>query len=161
MSMSLDFCIATASNPLRSGYSDRNWNKAKEVESKPFFDAILNGERNLVVTGKDESGENIHLNVSLSFAKDTNFDYFASDSHIHDGTLVFTKSLIYNLVKRVCCCSTYNKKLREPKAGDKVKYIIGNFVILNEYDGDFVPNDRPYMRERTTVLLPLKFEIKD
>lgn len=43
MSMSLDFCITTASNPLRSGYSDRNWNKAKEVESEPFFDTIFIG----------------------------------------------------------------------------------------------------------------------
>ena len=41
-----------------------------------------------------------------------------------------------------------------------VEYIVGNFVVLIEYDGDFVPADKPWMRERTTVLLPIKM-IKD
>lgn len=160
MSKSLEFCVTTASNPLRSRYSDRDWNAAIEIESESLFDILLKGERNFIVEGMGEHGGSINIDINLSFNKDTDFDYFASDSCIHDGTLLFSTELMRNIIERVCCAATYNSQLREPKSGDKVAYTVGNFVILNEYDGDFIHDNKPWMRERTTVLLPLKFEIK-
>lgn len=61
-------------------------------------------------------------------------------------------------VLNVCLARTYNKKVGAPNNGDDIEYIVGNFVVLTEYDGYFVPSDKSYLRERTTVLLPLKMD---
>lgn len=159
MSKSLEFCMAIASDPQRSGYAGRDWSKSIEMDSVGFFDRFLNGERNLTMTGTDEC-DDIHVDISLLFDKDANFDYFTSCSYTHDGTLLFITEMMSKLVEKVCCAITYNKTLRAPKSGDTVEYTVGNFVILNEYGEQFAPEDKPWMRERTTVLLPLKMEIK-
>lgn len=162
MSYSLDFCREVASNPLRSFFSDRDWSKAIEIiETEKTFDKFLNRARSLTIKGKTEDENDIILNVNLFFDDKADFDYFISDSFISDGTLLFREEAIINLIQKVCTGSTYNKNVGEPQSGDKIEYTVGNFVILNEHDGSFVSTDKPWLRERTTVLLPLKMEIKN
>lgn len=159
MSKSFDFCKAIAQDASRSSYTDRNWDNAIEYNNtEAIFDKYLNKVRSFSINGKLESGINFNFNVNLSFDNNADFDYFTSASCIHDGALVFVENTICRCVKNVCLARTYNKNIGALESGDSVEYVIGNFVVLTEYDGDFVPNDKPWMRERTTVLLSLKFK---
>ena len=152
MSKSFDFCKATAQNAYRSSYADRSWDNAVEVyETEAIFDKYLHGARNFFFEGKVDDETEICFDVSISFDGNADFDYFTSESCIHDGTLYFIIKTMDECVRKVCLAHT-----GAPESGDSIQYIVGNFVILTEYDGDFVPADKPWMRERTTVLLPLK-----
>lgn len=157
MSKSLDFCKATAQNAYRSSYADRSWdNAAEDYETEAIFDEFIRGARSFYITGKLDDGTDIRIDISISFDSNADFDYFTSESCIHDGTLYFIRETMDRCVRKVCLAQTYNKNTGAPESGDSIQYIVGNFVVLTEYDGDFVPADKPWMRERTTVLLPLK-----
>lgn len=157
MSKSFAFCKAAAQNTDRSSYADRSWDNATEVyETEAIFDEYLHGARHFSLKGKVDGETEICFNVSISFDDNADFDYFTSESCVHDGTLYFIREAMDRCVRRVCLAQTYNKNTGAPEHGDNIRYVVGNFIILTEYDGDFVPADKPWMRERTTVLLPLK-----
>lgn len=161
MSNSLVFCKATASDPSRSVFADSDWSKAVEIpNTETFFDKYLRGNRKICIDGLDEEDHEISLDIDLVFNDNAEFEYFTTMSCVHDGTLLFIQRLMEACVWKVCRADTYNKRLTKPKNGDRIKYTIGNFVILNEYDKKFAPEDKPWMQERTIVLLPLKFEIE-
>lgn len=154
LSKSFDFCKSVAQDALRSSYTDRSWDNAFEyAETEAIFDELLQGNRKLQVCGTTDEENKYCFNISISFDANADFDYFTSDSCIHDGTLYFIREAMNRCVQRVCLAQTYNKNVGKPRNGESIKYVIGNFVILNECDGDFVP---VWATERTTVLLPLK-----
>lgn len=154
MGSSFDFCKAQVS---RSGYANRSWDNACEnYETEAVFDEYLHGARNFMFEGMVDDVVDICFNVSISFNSNADFDYFISESCIHDGTLTFIREAMDKCVRKVCLAQSYYKPVGEPKSGDSIQYVVGNFVVLTEYDGDFVPVDNPWMRERTTVLLPIK-----
>lgn len=105
---------------------------------------------------KMDENTNIHLDVDLLFDDDADFDYLTSSSCIHDGTLLFVEEAMNECIRNICIGHDYNRDIGEARSSDRIKYVIGNFVILNEYDGAFVPRNKPWMRERTTVLLPFE-----
>lgn len=157
MSKSFDFCKSVAQDASRSSYIDRSWDTAMEdLETEAVFDEFLHGARIFYFEGKVDGETEANFNVEISFDANADFDYFTSDTCIHDGTLYFIREAMNRCVRKVSLAQTYNKNVGEPQNGDSIKYVVGNFVVLNEYDGDFVPTDRPWLRERTTVLLPLK-----
>lgn len=157
MSKSFDFCKAIVQNPYRSSYADRSWNNVVEnSETEAIFDEYLHGVRNFFVEGKVDDETEIYFDVSISFDCNADFDYFTAVSYVHDGTLLFIKEAMDKCAQKVCLAQTYNKNIGAPESGDSIQYIVGNFVILTEYNGDFVPVNQPWMKERTTVLLPLK-----
>lgn len=127
--------------------------------TKEVFDAIIHGERECSILAKDEDENVIKFDVELVFDPNAELEYFTSNTCIHDGTLLFIQELMEECVKNVAYCATYNKNGRKPESGDTIKYTVGNFVVLNEYDGEFVPSVHPWLRERTTVLLPIKMEV--
>ena len=77
-------------------------------------------------------------------------------SLIHDGTLLFVSNAISDCIKNVVRAQTYDSRKGPHKS--HVKYTLGNLVVLNEYNKDFASPDKPWMIERTTVLLPIKYE---
>ena len=161
MSKSLEFCKEIASNPKRSSYSDRDWSKAIEsMDTEAYFDKTLNGQRQVTVSGRDYKNNDFELQVKFCFDKDANFDYFTSESIIHDGTLLFVQDTINACMERVLLGLTYNKEMQPPHDGDTIEYTVGNFVILNEYNNKSFSKSEPHLCSRTTVLLPLKYENK-
>lgn len=160
MSYSLEFCKKVVSDPLRSNYTDRDFRNAKEFkDTELFFDkALLHGRRKLHL--EHNKDEKYYVDAEFTFNSDAEFDYFTSSASIHDGTLMFEYKTMCECVVNICCCATRYKKYADVEWGDKVKYTIGNFVILNEYDGTFCKDKDPWKRQRTTVLVPLKMEIE-
>lgn len=156
MSNSLEFCKRVAQDPARSTYSDREWSNAKEsLDTKLLFDEILNGNYKYRCAYYVDH-DRLEFDIEIEFNADAEFDYFTSETIICDGSLYFAPELI--CAQNVVCGRTYNKNIGEPERGNHIKYTVGNFVFLNEYDGDWVPADKPWMRERVTVLLPLRYE---
>lgn len=165
MSKSLDFCVAMASDKTRSSFHDRDWANAAEFDSRPMFAPTYDGEIKFDFSGVRTNGFGIdipiNVAVEISHNSDAEFQYFTSESAVHDGTLIHIFSLMELCVNKVLGLRTYYSPLGEPCNGTTVKIEVGNFVILNEYDEDgtvFAPAHKNWMRDRTTVLLPLRYE---
>ena len=100
--------------------------------------------------------------VSIVCNPDTKFDYYICDSCVCDGTLYFTTDIMRKIVFNVLTVQTYDKRLEEQlfkKDFDEIRWTIGNFAVLSEHGNEFAPEEKPWMKERVTVLLPLKMEI--
>ena len=156
MSYSLEFCRQRASNPNVSSYSDRDWDGAVEHNITTLLDNILHGVRKYKLTGHLDDGSKVSYDVNITMDPDGDFDYFTSDSFISDGTLLFWAECADGLLREVLSLETYNKELGAPSNGCTINWVIGNVVSCAEYDGDWVPADKKWMRERVTMLLPLK-----
>ena len=49
---------------------------------------------------------------------------------------------------------SYYAGLKEPEYGDTIEFTIGNLILLTEH-GDFGTEEKPWLRERNTILLPV------
>ena len=156
MSYSLEFCRQRASNPNISYCSNRDWDGAVEHNITTLLDNILHGTRKYKLTGHLDDGSKVSYDVNITINPDGDFDYFTSDSFISDGTFLFWAECVDGLLMKVFSLETYNKELGAPPNGCTVNLVIGNVVSCAEYDGDWIPDDKKWMRERVTMLLPLK-----
>lgn len=157
MSKSLDFCLKIVKDPERFTLRRDNWEDAFERESQSVFDDLLNGIRILHLSAPND----FKLDLELNFCDDADFQYVTVETCLYDGTLLFVQDLMNKCAEKVCRGGTYFTPLGRPENGATVRYTIGNFVCLLEYDenGDkFTPKDKPWMRGRITVVLPLKVE---
>lgn len=152
MSKSFDFCVKMASDKTRSGYADMDWTAAQEQDSRDIFRRYIGAATKVILSDKD--GRELVLN--LEYNEDGDFDYFTSTQLVHDGTLLFVAECFEKLVRKILYAETYFKPKGSHSFGDTVKYTIGNFVYLNEHGDDF--GGEKWMKTRTTVLLPLKYE---
>lgn len=153
MSKSLDFCKWVAKE--RSNYGDRDFSQATEYSAKEIFHQYMNGETEIKLTGKDDDGE-FSIDITVEFNPDADFHYCTSASSCHDGSLLFLSQCIEKCVYNVIGLRTYDKTVGEPQSGDHIKYTVGNFVVINEYDTEkFATEEKPWLMERTTVMLPL------
>lgn len=154
MSKSLDFCIQAASDPERSSYSDRDWSKAIELHSTKFLiDEMLEGIRKYVLEYDDDGSKGV-INIELVLNADADFQYFTSESFVSDGSLAFITDASEKLISRVLGGRSYYADLKEPEYGDTIEFTIGNLILLTEH-GDFGTEEKPWLRERNTILLPV------
>lgn len=163
MSKSLDFCREIASDSTRSSFTDRDWSNVKEIDPTPIFDNILHGIRKYRLDMLDDQFKSFHLNIDIDFNPNANFTFFTSNTSIHDGTLLFVHECIEKCVMNVITGKTYDSRYTQPKSGDTLQYTVGNIIILSEYDTDganFAPEDKRWLHERTTALLPISMKVK-
>ena len=160
MSKSLEFCKKRAADSNISCYADRNWDEAKEIDIRNTLDTMLGSKRQYVLTGKTDDESNVKYNIFVTVNPDANFDYFTSDSYLSDGTMLFFIESLQRLLSKVLLLQTYNKNLGKPINGCNIHWTIGNYIYLDEFDGDWIPKEKEWMNMRTTVLLPLKMEYR-
>lgn len=154
MSKSFDFCIQAALDPTRSSYSDRDWSKAIELQSTKFLiDEMLEGIRKYVLEYDDDGNKGV-INIELVLNADADFQYFASESFVSDGSLAFITDASEKLISRVLGGRSYYADLKEPEDGDTIEFTIGNLILLTEH-GDFGTEEKPWLIERNTILLPV------
>lgn len=154
MSKSLDFCIQAALDPTRSSFSDRDWSKAIELQStRIMIDEMLEGIRKYVLE-YDDDGNNGVINIELVLNADADFQYFTSESFVSDGSLIFITDASEKLISRVLGGRSYYANLKKPEDGDTIEFTIGNLILLTEH-GDFGTEEKPWLTERNTVLLPV------
>lgn len=105
------------------------------------------------------SGEHKKQHIKVVFDPDADFHYFDMSASVHDGTLYFVYQNIENVVKKVVAGGTYYKLSGSPKTGSFITYTVGNFIVINE-TGNFGSPKKPWLHEKTTVLLPIKYEVQ-
>lgn len=174
MSNSLNFCRIRASDPDVSIYSDRDWNLAYEFgRTDEIFFELMDGMKyefvpigniqwnKYFVSGR-ENGDEFGITVNLIYAPNNiDFDFFISESFLSDGTFSFKLDAIRKLANGIIFAERYNKEVGKPENGDELTYTFGNFVVLNELDDyKFRTKERPWLKERTTILLPVKYAKK-
>ena len=163
---STDFCIKQIKEQ-NSPYMDRDFSKTIEVN----MDYVLNYLSNQC--GSDitfpihivyfPNGFNTTINCQIEYNPNANFDYFTSESMYTDGTAIFEQSIINELFSRLVNVLTYDNRTKQPDFSKNftVKYTIGNFVVIREYKDRWSEVETPWMNERLTVMLPIKYEYKE
>lgn len=72
---------------------------------------------------------------------------------------------IENTINRIFNCETYNKSIVNEEINIEFfnkkyfKYTVGNILLNNEYNDSFATKEKPWFRQRTTVIIPIKFEV--
>lgn len=120
---------------------------------------LTNGIPDIFIEGTID-GAKAKIKIHVDYDPTENFEYFTYSSIRHDGTLIFVKEAIDNCMSKVLLCGTYDINKRAPFDGCTIKYTIGDFVVLNEYGKQFSTKEKPWMQQRTTVFLPIKYEIQ-
>lgn len=153
MSYSKDFCIALANDKTRSGnFADLDWGPAKEVDFPPWFRFIVD-ERVWTTKLNDEA----LWDITINYDPNARFDYFTNVQVVHDGTLLLIHEAFEKIMQRLILGETYFLPMGEPQKGDHIYYTVGNFVVLDEHGSQVAPPGKPWAQERTTVLLPIKY----
>lgn len=148
--------------------SDIRWDKLGKMNFKDAF--YLTYHSDFSECNKSEvktpGGD---LIAEFIYNPDTEYNYFATERSTHDGTFLFIGETIKRLVQKLFSCGTYNKNVMKNIPAPEedpdfynthhLKYTFGDVVLGTEFDGDFVPKDKKWMRERTTAMLPIKFEV--
>ena len=103
------------------------------------------------------------IDIAIEYNEDESFEYFTNETVICDGTLIFFNELINKVISKVVQCGTYNiytapKDFKNNLSNYKIKYIIGNLVLATEHGDKFSTKEKPWMKSRFTVMLPIKVE---
>lgn len=121
-------------------------------------------EKDVALFKRGES-ESCRVTMSVRWDPNADFEYFASECFTCDGTLLFLYESCVRLLFKVLNCETHYKPKQDQifRNGAKITYVIGNYVVLSEFDEDrtrFTPPDKPWCRERYTVLLPIQMIVE-
>lgn len=153
MSKSFDWAIKTVSNPRRSSFADLNWNEAAEItRTEEICRYYIEGEHFTLQVEGDKSFE-----LEIKFDAEDDYDYFTCETFVSDGTLFFELDAMIRCLTKILCLGSYNKNIGEPQPGDYIKYTIGNFVRLQYPISP--EQDKPWLRTRTVLVLPLRMQI--
>ena len=103
---STDFCKKVTSDEERSAYFGRDWESAREYNAEEIFNHFLKGSTDLRLTGSNVVGDKVDYRVQINYNPEAKFQYFTSESSVHDGTLLFQLEAMYKCVQRVVTGST-------------------------------------------------------
>lgn len=100
------------------------------------------------------------------YDENAEFNYFTMSRNQNDGTLLFMRETVKEVLEKVLRCETYNVDILKEIPDDEeyfkkhhFKYTIGNIVCCSEHGDEFSTKEKPWMKSRFTALLPIKFEI--
>lgn len=125
-----------------------------------FWNKLSVGETIILAITKDKS----EVIADLTYNPDADFDYFTTESCVCDGTLVFMTELIEKLLKKIGSLNTYYVPAfegipEEEFCNYKLHYEVGDF-IMNSHIIEPPNKDKPWMCDRFTVMLPIKFTVE-
>lgn len=126
---------------------------------------------NLFATSKEcmlkntmDNGKNFY--TVIRYDPDSEYEFFVRSRCICDGTYGFFIELAANCLDDVIHFQTFSKNkvpenITEEWLADKtVVCTIGDFVFAEEFSDEFGTKEKPWLKSRFTVMLPIKFEVK-
>ena len=161
---SLDFVNQRIKSGLVSGISkDIKFDSMSEVNFLEFC-----RERNII--DKDKTYREIKCKVVdreeymtqiIQYNPDADFQYFTMARCRCDGTMLFYLDLMLECIDNMLEFHTWCKEVEIPKEliGVTLKYTVGDFVLAEEFGDQFTTTEKPWMRSRFTVMLPIKCEV--
>lgn len=105
------------------------------------------------------------LTVSVKYNPLGDFEYCTMERCRNDGTFVFYRELIERNIMKIFCGQTYNSTKLPKDFYDHIdryemNYEIGDLVLASEYSSKFATKEKPWMRSRFTVFMPIKMSFK-
>lgn len=110
---------------------------------------------------KSDSIDGDYFTLTVDYNENTDFSYFTMERCYCDGTFAFYQELIKHILLKLLDLNTYDKRVDIPDNlyGHEVKYTVGDFVLTHEYGSKFATEEKPWMKSRFSVMLPIKFEV--
>lgn len=91
---------------------------------------------------------------TLIYDPEAEFEYSISNSSRHDGSLIFAQENINASLSDILLGKAF-KDVPENKTNCDYYLTMGDIVVINESDIRFATKEKPWMVERTTVVIPL------
>ena len=154
MSKSYNFCKALCHDKERCGFYDRKWDDVSEYS---FIDVF----KNKLPLHHTLKSDNVKISIDVIYDPSADFQYFTSYVAQTDGTMIFELKAMQEIFSRLAQCGTYFNKMDAPHNGAHISYTVGNFIVVREYNKEISLPEKPWMSERLTVMLPIKYEIRD
>lgn len=160
MSKSIDFCKQRAKE---SDFDFLPGTQFNEVNSLEVLETICNNEE--IISQTAEDGTKIFKYVKIIYDPDADFDYFTHARCRNDGTLLFAYENILNIFYKLICRGTACITKIPDDFRDNYKkynfiYTIGNIVTTTEHSKEFSTEEKPWMLQRDTAMLPIKFDVE-
>ena len=136
----------------------------KDMYAIPFKSYFLEGRGDHMILAVKKDSEDVL--ADLTYSPNAEFNYFITESCVCDGTLMFMNGLMTNILKKIEQLQTCYAPALEGISQEEFNN--GNYMIHYEV-GDFIANsciidppdkDKLWMRDRFTVMLPVKFTIE-
>lgn len=130
------------------------------IASKIRFNELVEVSENLWETKLPfENGKT--TGISVKYNPNAQFDYFSTESCRCDGTFLFDielceKVFINVLSGESCYIPKKPKDADEKPCNYDISFEVGDFVFAEEYGEQFATKDKPWMKSRFTVALPIK-----
>ena len=164
MGKSLEFIKNRIESENVYGFEDTGFESLTEYNSRDAFKSFYifsddKTETKLIYKLGDDKAD---LEVDIVYNPDADFEYFTMECCRCDGTLLFIQELMEKCVEKIIRFKTYNKDKQLPAdlSGHKITYTVGDFVVGTEYGEQFSTKEKPWMLERFTVMLPIKFDVE-
>lgn len=157
LSYSFEFVKNITADSDRSAWCDRDWDKAYEMDSKIKFQK---DNLSLSRISENANGGADVCQVNIEVNPDGDFEYCVSKSVLSDGTLAHLDGVLNELYNRIITGSSYCKSQKLPEKYNAISYTVGNYVVLTEYDDNFGTENKPFLKERISVMLPVRCVFK-
>lgn len=136
-----------------------------EISPKKFLKLDENNQVSIVLKVLDNTSVTPKgdITVKVTYNPNADFSYFTTSSSRHDGTLLFVYENIENCIVKILTLQTYDEKIGLPEDVTNYNYFytIGDIVVVNEFDDRFAPAEKPWMRQRTTAMVPIVFRYEE
>ena len=141
---------------------DIAFDNAFEVSPKQFLKFDENNQLSLVWKN-DDADPKLDISVKVTYDPDAEFKYFTTSSSRHDGTMLFVYENIEACLKKILSLQTYDASVGMPKDANNCNYFytIGDIVVVNEYGRRFATDEKPWMQQKTTVMIPIVFSYEE
>ncbi|EOS48293.1 hypothetical protein C810_01383 [Lachnospiraceae bacterium A2] len=167
---SLEFVKKRIESGVCNGMEKDKYNHLYEVdflkisEQIKFSNTVKVSENLLEVElpFKDNKG----TTISVTRNTEAEFDYMTVERCRCDGTFVFFIDLCKKILEKIlkgetCYSPKIPKDAKEKLYKYNIRFEVGNFIFAEEYGEDFTTKEKPWMKSRFTVMLPIKCDFAE
>lgn len=166
---SLEFVKKSIESGMYKNVKIDDFDTMKEVEFIPFLKSffrlnkeIIRFDDGILRYSHELKGSGL-VNASITHDEEGDFQYFIVEECICDSTMSFHFSLYREILERLYYLKTFFKNSKPKDLEDNlwkydIKYTVGNFVICSKISDEFATKEKPWLKERVTVMLPIRSE---
>ena len=169
MNKSLNFVKQRIMSGNCAGMEIKNYSNMFEVNTRElcrnFKDVFKDDDITFRHVEYDADDKKIHFCVDIKYDPDYDFEDFITQRCISDGTYFFFLELSANCLNKIMTLKVLNNNQvpHDVSAvwlnGKNLIYTIGNFVWAEEIGQEFSTNEKPWMMDRMSAILPIKLDI--
>lgn len=174
MGKSLDFVRNRIASGVCNGMENNKYELMQEIDlikALQYYPHLLFSDEkkiceytlsDVTMINTDLKGD---IKIWVKYDPYAEFEYFTMERCKTDGTLSFFSDLLVRVINKVFLFQTYNN-VKVPNDYDRnpffytVKYVIGNPVITIEHGDDFATEEKPWLLDRFSIMLPIAMDFE-